>query len=203
MGGMRVQVKWGAAKHELELDTTRKPLDFKRQIAEVTGVVPEAQQLMAKGSLIKDDGDWEAIGVREGQTLLLMAASRPAASASASAPGGERAGGGCCDRAVEGLRAALSWLWAAIANFFPLLFSFFYTMVDRSAGAGTPRRHAARARERARAPARPPDRDQGGGGGGGADGGGGQGGSGPRQRAAPPPNPCRTEASGGGRHPAT
>jgi ubiquitin carboxyl-terminal hydrolase 14 len=44
----KVQVKWGATKLEVNVDTAMEPLIFKAQLFELTGVVPERQKIVFK-----------------------------------------------------------------------------------------------------------------------------------------------------------
>ena len=131
---MLVNVKWGSRRFEgMELDPTRKPLDFKRQLAEISGVDTPRQQLMVKGALVQDDDSWASHPVKDGSTLLLVAATRPSHSGGIS---GTVAGArGCCTQCSDAARSAADSLWWLLSNIVPLLFSFFWTMFDKSAGA--------------------------------------------------------------------
>lgn len=131
---MLVSVKWGPHRFEgVELDPTRKPLDFKRHLAEISGVATRRQQLMVKGALVKDDDCWASHAVKDGSTLLLVAATRPSHSDGVSATvAGAR---GCCANCSDAVRSAADSLWWVLSNIVPLLFSFFWTMFDKSAGA--------------------------------------------------------------------
>jgi hypothetical protein len=129
-----VNVKWGTRRFEgLELDPTRKPLDFKRQLAELSGVETTRQQLMVKGALVRDDDSWDAHTVKDGSTLLLVAASRP--SCSNDAPSAGTIARGHCARCCDAARGAGEWMWWLLINMFPLMFSFLWTMFDKDAGA--------------------------------------------------------------------
>ncbi|ERN15450.1 ubiquitin carboxyl-terminal hydrolase 6 [Amborella trichopoda] len=68
-----VSVKWQKEIFPaVEIDTSQPPLVFKCQLYDLTGVPPERQKIMVKGGLLKDDADWNAIGVKEGQRLMMM-----------------------------------------------------------------------------------------------------------------------------------
>lgn len=56
----------------VEIDTSQPPYVFKCQLFDLTGVPPERQKIMVKGGLLKDDGDWSKLGIKEGQRLLMM-----------------------------------------------------------------------------------------------------------------------------------
>ncbi|GLJ15109.1 hypothetical protein SUGI_0246920 [Cryptomeria japonica] len=68
-----VSVKWQKEIFPaVEIDTSQPPLVFKCQLYGLTGVPPERQKIMVKGGLLKDDADWDALGVKEGQRLMMM-----------------------------------------------------------------------------------------------------------------------------------
>jgi len=70
---LNVNLKWGKQKYTLELNTSEPPIVFKSQIYALTGVPPERQKVMGvKGGVLKDDGDWSALGVKEGHNFMLM-----------------------------------------------------------------------------------------------------------------------------------
>ncbi|KAL8466102.1 hypothetical protein ACS0TY_035277 [Phlomoides rotata] len=68
-----ISVKWQKELFSnVEVDTTQSPYLFKCQLYDLTGVPPERQKIMVKGSLLKDDADWSKVGVKEGQKLMMM-----------------------------------------------------------------------------------------------------------------------------------
>eukprot|EP00898_Chlorokybus_atmophyticus_P006711 jgi/Chlat1/7040/Chrsp56S06708 len=70
---VKVQVKWQKELFkDLEVELDQPPILFKTQLYTLTGVPPERQKIMVKGGLLKDDGDWSATGVKEGQKLMMM-----------------------------------------------------------------------------------------------------------------------------------
>ncbi|KAF2594767.1 hypothetical protein F2Q70_00042763 [Brassica cretica] len=70
---LTVSVKWQKKVFEgIEIDPTLPPYVFKAQLYDLTGVPPERQKIMVKGGLLKDDADWSAIGVKDGQKLMMM-----------------------------------------------------------------------------------------------------------------------------------
>ncbi|XP_024006178.1 ubiquitin carboxyl-terminal hydrolase 6 isoform X2 [Eutrema salsugineum] len=70
---LTVSVKWQKKVFEgIEIDVTLPPYVFKAQLYDLTGVPPERQKIMVKGGLLKDDADWSAIGVKDGQKLMMM-----------------------------------------------------------------------------------------------------------------------------------
>ncbi|KAL5579402.1 hypothetical protein UlMin_011844 [Ulmus minor] len=70
---IKVSVKWQKELlKDVEIDTTQSPFVFKCQLFDLTGVPPERQKIMVKGGLLKDDADWSALGVKQGQRLMMM-----------------------------------------------------------------------------------------------------------------------------------
>lgn len=68
-----VSVKWQKQVFPaVEIDLEQSPYVFKCQLYDLTGVHPERQKIMVKGGLLKDDGDWVKLGVKDGQRLMLM-----------------------------------------------------------------------------------------------------------------------------------
>ncbi|XP_046999620.1 ubiquitin carboxyl-terminal hydrolase 14 [Schistocerca americana] len=68
----KVKVKWGKETYtDVEVNTDEDPLVFKAQIFALTGVQPERQKVMVKGTTLKD-GDWGNTKLRDGATILLM-----------------------------------------------------------------------------------------------------------------------------------
>ncbi|GAU27391.1 hypothetical protein TSUD_356260, partial [Trifolium subterraneum] len=66
-------VKWQKELFkDVEIDTSQPPYVFKCQLFDLTGVPPERQKIMVKGGLLKDDADWEKLGVKAGQKLMMM-----------------------------------------------------------------------------------------------------------------------------------
>ncbi|KAF5745482.1 ubiquitin carboxyl-terminal hydrolase 6 [Tripterygium wilfordii] len=70
---LTVSVKWQKEVFpKVEIDTSQPPYVFKCQLYDLTGVPPERQKIMVKGGILKDDADWAALGVKEGQKLMMM-----------------------------------------------------------------------------------------------------------------------------------
>lgn len=72
-----VNVKWGKAKFDnLELDPSEPALLFKTQLFALTGVPVERMKVMGlKGGPLKDDATFDGLGLKPGQTLLMMGTS--------------------------------------------------------------------------------------------------------------------------------
>ncbi|XP_031488644.1 ubiquitin carboxyl-terminal hydrolase 6 isoform X2 [Nymphaea colorata] len=77
-----VSVKWQKELFPaVEIDTTQPPYVFKCQLYDLTGVPPERQKIMVKGGLLKDDADWNTLGVKEGQKLMMVGTAEEAVKA--------------------------------------------------------------------------------------------------------------------------
>ena len=67
-----VIVKHKGTKHEVEVDTTSTGETLRYQLFSITGVEPERQKVIFKGSQIKDDTDMSKLGLKPNQVLLMM-----------------------------------------------------------------------------------------------------------------------------------
>lgn len=68
----KVKVKWGKETYtNVEVDTREDPILFKAQLFALTGVEPERQKVLIKGSVLKDH-EWGNIQLKEGSVVLLM-----------------------------------------------------------------------------------------------------------------------------------
>lgn len=68
----KVKVKWGKEIYnDVEISTDDEPILFKAQLFALTGVPPDRQKVMIKGTTLKDDA-WGNIKLKEGLTILLM-----------------------------------------------------------------------------------------------------------------------------------
>ncbi|KAI4136221.1 MAG: hypothetical protein LQ341_005774 [Variospora aurantia] len=72
MAGVQVFVKHQGKRHELELDPTSTGETFKFQLYSLTGVEPNRQKILVKGGQLKDDTDLSTLGVKPGQTFMMM-----------------------------------------------------------------------------------------------------------------------------------
>ena len=72
--GVKCTVTWGKQVFkDVEVDTSQTPETFKSQLFSLTGVPPDRQKIMGlKGGLLKDSADWQAVGLKPGQKLMLM-----------------------------------------------------------------------------------------------------------------------------------
>lgn len=70
-----MKVKWGKESYQdVEVDTDEAPLLFKAQLFALTGVQPERQKVMLKGSTLKDT-DWGNIKLKDVRKLLIVICS--------------------------------------------------------------------------------------------------------------------------------
>ncbi|KAH7283816.1 hypothetical protein KP509_34G025000 [Ceratopteris richardii] len=84
---LKVSVKWQKELFpSVEIDTSQPPYVFKCQLFDLTGVPPERQKIMIKGGILKDDGDWNKLGIKEGQRLLMMGSAGEIPQAPEKAP---------------------------------------------------------------------------------------------------------------------
>lgn len=65
-----VKVKWGKEMFpDVEVNTEEEPMLFKAQIFALTGVQPERQKVMMKGTTLKDD-DWGTIKLKDVRSVF-------------------------------------------------------------------------------------------------------------------------------------
>ncbi|XP_052776253.1 ubiquitin carboxyl-terminal hydrolase 14-like [Mya arenaria] len=68
----KVNVKWGKEKFsDVECNTNEPPEVFKAQLFALSGVQPDRQKVMMKGTVLKDDG-WGNMKLKDGAMLLMM-----------------------------------------------------------------------------------------------------------------------------------
>ena len=72
----KVTLKWGKETYSVEVDTSQPPSIFKSQIFSLTGVPPERQKVLLKGSQLKDD-EWGKAVPKDGSTVMLMGSADP------------------------------------------------------------------------------------------------------------------------------
>lgn len=71
MPSFKVKIKWGRENFPgIEVNTDEEPILFKAQLYALTGVQPERQKVMFKGSQLKDN-EWN-IQLKEGAAILLL-----------------------------------------------------------------------------------------------------------------------------------
>jgi len=72
MPGFKIKVKWGKEVfQDVEVNTDEEPMVFKAQLFALTGVQPERQKVMLKGSILGDAG-WDKMKLRDNAMVLMM-----------------------------------------------------------------------------------------------------------------------------------
>lgn len=59
-------------KYPVEVDTSSTGEVFKYQVFSLTGVEPERQKVLIKGSQLKDDTDMSSLGLKPGQVIMML-----------------------------------------------------------------------------------------------------------------------------------
>lgn len=67
-----VSVRHQGKKYEVEVDPTSTGEDFKLQVFSLTNVEPERQKILLKGTQLKDDADMGKLGLKPGQSIMMM-----------------------------------------------------------------------------------------------------------------------------------
>ena len=67
-----VIIKHQGKKYDVEVDTSSTGEVFKYQVFSLTGVEPERQKILVKGGQLKDDADMGKLGLKAGQTIMMM-----------------------------------------------------------------------------------------------------------------------------------
>eukprot|EP01087_Luapelamoeba_hula_P014041 TRINITY_DN4054_c0_g1_i1.p1 TRINITY_DN4054_c0_g1~~TRINITY_DN4054_c0_g1_i1.p1 ORF type:complete len:479 (-),score=84.04 TRINITY_DN4054_c0_g1_i1:25-1431(-) len=73
---VRVQIKWGKEKYDVDVDLNENGETFKSSIYSLTGVPPDRQKLMGlrglKAGQLPDDTDMKTLGLKPGQGIMLV-----------------------------------------------------------------------------------------------------------------------------------
>lgn len=69
---LNVNVKHAGKKYEVEVDPESTGEVFKNQLFSLTGVPPERQKILVKGGQLKDETLMNAVGLKDGQVLMLL-----------------------------------------------------------------------------------------------------------------------------------
>ncbi|KAK4215828.1 hypothetical protein QBC37DRAFT_339274 [Rhypophila decipiens] len=72
MSSIKVVVKHQGKKYDVEVDESTTGEVFKYQLFSLTGVEPERQKILVKGGQLKDDTDMSKLGLKAGQTIMMM-----------------------------------------------------------------------------------------------------------------------------------
>ncbi|CCC08730.1 unnamed protein product [Sordaria macrospora k-hell] len=72
MSTISVVVKHQGKKYDVDVDTSATGEVFKYQLYSLTGVEPDRQKVLLKGSQLKDDTDMSKVGLKPGQMIMMM-----------------------------------------------------------------------------------------------------------------------------------
>ncbi|KPM35675.1 hypothetical protein AK830_g10899 [Neonectria ditissima] len=72
MASLSVTVKHQGKKYNVDIDSSSTGEDFKLQMFSLTNVEPERQKILIKGGQLKDDADMTKLGLKAGQTIMMM-----------------------------------------------------------------------------------------------------------------------------------
>ncbi|KAH7158231.1 hypothetical protein B0J13DRAFT_543874 [Dactylonectria estremocensis] len=72
MASLSVTVKHQGKKYNVDIDPSSTGEDFKLQMFSLTNVEPERQKILIKGGQLKDDADMTKLGLKAGQTIMMM-----------------------------------------------------------------------------------------------------------------------------------
>lgn len=72
MSSLNIVVSHKGKKYDVEVDTESTGETFKYQLFSLTGVEPERQKILVKGGQLKDDTVMSAVGLKQGQTVMMM-----------------------------------------------------------------------------------------------------------------------------------
>lgn len=67
-----VKVKHAGKTYDVTVDLTAPGVDFKVLLFSLTNVEPERQKILVKGGQLKDDADMSKLGLKPGQTLMMI-----------------------------------------------------------------------------------------------------------------------------------
>ena len=67
-----VIVKHQGKKYDVEVEPSSTGEDFKLQLFSLTSVEPERQKILIKGGQLKDDADMAKLGLKAGQSIMMM-----------------------------------------------------------------------------------------------------------------------------------
>ncbi|KAK0717210.1 hypothetical protein B0T26DRAFT_740714 [Lasiosphaeria miniovina] len=72
MAAINVVVKHQGKKYDIEVEPDSVGEEFKYQLYSLTGVEPERQKILVKGSQLKNDADMSRLGLKPGQVIMMM-----------------------------------------------------------------------------------------------------------------------------------
>ncbi|VIO99689.1 Ubiquitin carboxyl-terminal hydrolase family protein [Brugia malayi] len=68
---VRVFVKWGKERFEVEANTNDSPLQLKSQLFSLTGVNPDRQKVLIKGKILGDNS-WDGCELKDGMIMMMI-----------------------------------------------------------------------------------------------------------------------------------
>uniref|UniRef100_A0A915PLU6 Ubiquitin carboxyl-terminal hydrolase n=1 Tax=Setaria digitata TaxID=48799 RepID=A0A915PLU6_9BILA len=68
---VRIVVKWGKERFELEANTEDSPLQLKSQLFSLTGVNPDRQKVLIKGKILGDNS-WDGCELKDGMMMMMI-----------------------------------------------------------------------------------------------------------------------------------
>ncbi|KAK4102788.1 cysteine proteinase [Parathielavia hyrcaniae] len=72
MATVNVVIKHQGKKYDVEVDTSSTGEVLKYQLFSLTGVEPDRQKILVKGGQLKDDAEMSKLGLKPGQTIMMM-----------------------------------------------------------------------------------------------------------------------------------
>ncbi|BFZ64179.1 deubiquitinating enzyme [Saitoella coloradoensis] len=72
MSTVSIKVSHAGKKYDVDVDLEEPGAVFKSQLYSLTGVEPTRQKVLVKGGQLKDDTDMKKLGLKPGQTLMMM-----------------------------------------------------------------------------------------------------------------------------------
>ncbi|KAL8279698.1 hypothetical protein RQP46_008011 [Phenoliferia psychrophenolica] len=77
MSTIALKIKHAGKSYDLTVDTAASALAFKEQIFQLTGVDVAKVKVVVKGGMLKDDADLKKVGLKPGQTIMVIGAAGP------------------------------------------------------------------------------------------------------------------------------
>ncbi|KAK4698484.1 ubiquitin carboxyl-terminal hydrolase 14, partial [Phenoliferia sp. Uapishka_3] len=77
MTTLPIKIKHAGKSYDVEVDTASTGLAFKEQIFQLTGVEVGKVKVVVKGGMLKDDADMKKVGLKAGQTIMVIGAAGP------------------------------------------------------------------------------------------------------------------------------
>ncbi|ORY72928.1 hypothetical protein BCR35DRAFT_307467 [Leucosporidium creatinivorum] len=75
MSKLDLKIKHAGKSYDVTVDLDAPGLAFKQQIHQLTGVEPAKVKVVVKGGMLKDDADLKKLGLKAGQTIMVIGAA--------------------------------------------------------------------------------------------------------------------------------